>query len=161
MNDLLWAMEHQEVTTLMSIDLSAAFDTVDHDILVSVLEAKFGIEGQALNWFDSYLRQRNCKINVGRAYSEPKHLPFSVPQGSCAGPVLYLLYASTMQEVIDENIDLHGYADDHALKIKFLPTKNETFAVSTLEKCSKQIKHWMDGNRLKMNATKTEFILFG
>ena len=128
---------------------------------MSVLEAKFGIEGQALNWIDSYLRQRNCKINVGRAYSEPKHLPFSVPQGSCAGPVLYLLYASTMQEVIDENIDLHGYADDHALKIKFLPTKNETLAVSTLEKCSKQIKHWMDGNRLKMNTSKTEFILFG
>ena len=89
MNDLLWAMEHQEVTALMAIDLSASFDTVDHDILVSVLEAKFGIEGQALNWFDRYLRQRNCKINVGRAYSEPKHLSFSVSRVSCAGPVLY------------------------------------------------------------------------
>ena len=154
MNDLLWAMEQQEVTALMAIDLSAAFDTVDHDILVSVLEAKFGIEAQALNWFDSYLRQRSCKVNVGKAYSEPKHLPFSVPQGSCAGPVLYLLYASTMQEEIEQNIDLHGYADDHALKIKFLPTKNETIAISTLEKCSRQIKNWMDGNRLKMNTSK-------
>jgi hypothetical protein len=66
-----------------------------------------------------------------------------------------------MQEVIDENIDLHGYADDHALKIKCLLTKNETIAVSTLGKCSKQIENSMDGNRLKMNTSKTEFILFG
>ena len=161
MNDLLWAMEYQEVTALMAIDLSAAFDTVDHDILVSVLKAKFGIEGRALNWFDSYLRQRSYKVNVCRAYSEHKYLPFSVPQGSCAGPVLYILYASTMQEVIGNKVDLHGYADDHALKIQFLPTKNENIAISTLEKFSKEIKSWMDSNRLKMNTSKTEFILFG
>ena len=100
----------------MAID-SAAFDTVDHAILVSVVEAKFCIEGQALNWFDSFLTQRRYKVNVCQAYSEPKFLPFSVPQGSCAGTVLYILYASTLQEVIENNVDLHGYADDHALKI--------------------------------------------
>jgi Reverse transcriptase (RNA-dependent DNA polymerase) len=160
-NELLWAMEYQEVTALMAIDLSAALDTVDHDILVSVLEAKFGIEGQALNWFDSYLRQRCYKVNVCQAYSEPKYLPFSVPQGSCAGPVLYILYASTMQEVIEKNVDLHVYANDHALTIKFVPTKNENIAVSTLEKCSKEIMSWMDSNRLNMNTSKMEFILSG
>ena len=161
MNDLLWAMERQEVTALMAIDLSAAFDTVDHDILLSVLKAKFGIEGKALNWFESYLRQRSCKVNVGSAYSEPKSLTFSVPQGSCAGPILYLLYASTMKEVVPDNIDLHGYADDHALKIHFSPSKSEVSAISTLEDCAVKIKQWMDSNRLKMNASKTEFILFG
>ena len=66
-----------------------------------------------------------------------------------------------MQEVIGNNVDLHGYADDHALKIKFVPTKNEHIAISTLEKCSKEIKSWMDSNRLKMITSKTEFILFG
>ena len=55
-----------------------------------------------------------------------------------------------MQEVIEKNVDLHGYADDHALKIKFVPTKkNENISVSTLEKCSKEIKSWMDSKKLK------------
>ena len=67
-----------------------------------------------------------------------------------------------MQEVIEKNVDLHGYADDHALKIKFVSTKkNENIGVSTLEKCSKEIKSWTDSNRVKMNTSKTEFILFG
>ena len=88
-------------------------------------------------------------------------MAFSVPQGSCAGPVLYILYASTMQEEIPENIDLHGYADDHALKTRFVPTQNESTAIATLEKCARQIKVWMDSNKLKMNTSKTEFIIVG
>ena len=66
-----------------------------------------------------------------------------------------------MQEEIPENIDLHGYADDHALKTRFVPTQNEAMAIATLEKCTRQIKVWMDSNKLKMNTSKTEFILFG
>ena len=60
----------------MATDLSAAFDNVDHDILLSVLKAKFGIEVKALNWFERYLRQRSCKVNVGPTYSQPKILTF-------------------------------------------------------------------------------------
>ena len=92
-------MENQNVAALSAIDLSAAFDTVDHNILLEVLKVKFDISGTALDWFNNYLRPRYCKVNVGCEYSSPKELHFSVPKGSCAGPVLYLAYASTIREI--------------------------------------------------------------
>ena len=57
MDDILWSMENQEVVPLIAIDLSAAFDTVDHDLLLAVLRKKFGMDQVALSWFRSYLRQ--------------------------------------------------------------------------------------------------------
>ena len=126
-NDMLWAMERKNVTAMVVMDLSAAFDTVDHDILLSILENKFGIKDVALRWFESYLRPRSCKVSINPAYSAEKQLPFSVPQGSCAGPSLFLAYASTLQEVksIAEHepgkhaISLNGFADDHSIKKSF------------------------------------------
>ena len=69
-NDILWAMENKKVTTLMAIDLSAAFDTMDHNILIAVLRERFGITDTVLSWFKSYLHQRYCKVNVGTTYSK-------------------------------------------------------------------------------------------
>jgi len=161
-DDLLWSMEKQQATALIAIDLSAAFDTVDHEILQSVLTARFGISNTALDWFSSYLYPRSCKVNVGEKYSNEKDLHFSVPQGSCMGPVLYLAYASTLQDVIPSHIDLHGYADDHAVKLSFkandLAAQHDT--INQLQRCLQDINEWMNMNRLKMNASKTEFIIF-
>ena len=95
-NDILWSMEHQEVTALMAIDLLAAFDTMDHNILLDILNKKFGVGGKAGKWFDSYLHPRSCKANIGKTYSANKDLTFSVPQGSCAGAVLYLTYMQAL-----------------------------------------------------------------
>ena len=162
-NDILWAMEHQNVTSLMMIDLSAAFDTVDHDILLTVLERKFGVTGKCLSWFESYLRPRSCKVNVGSTYSTMMDLAFSVPQGSCAGPILYLAYASTLQDTIKQPLSLYGYADDHAVKDSFKASsrKMEESSVKRIEECAVGIRQWMDVNRLQMNDSKTEFIMFG
>ena len=96
-NDILWSMEEQKVTALAAIDISAAFDTVDHAILLDVLRIKFGITDQALSWFASYLQPRNFMVKVGESYSNKKELTFSVPQGSCAGPTLYSVYSSTIR----------------------------------------------------------------
>ena len=104
---------------IIAINLSAAFDTVDHDLLLSVLQKRAGINGFALNWCESYLRPRTCQINVGKAYSTKKNLTFSIPQGSCAGPWYYLVHASTLQCVVEKPITINGYADDHILKYKF------------------------------------------
>ena len=65
-NDILWAMENQQVTTVMALDLSAAFDTVNHEILLSVLKHNFGLEDTVLNLFDSYLHPRSCKVSIGK-----------------------------------------------------------------------------------------------
>jgi hypothetical protein len=155
-------MERKNITSFVVIDLSAAFDTVDHSILLEVLKKKFGLGSVVLNWFSDYLSNRKCKVNIGSQYSRDIDLNFSVPQGSCAGPVLYLAYASTLQEAVFSNIQLHGFADDHDLKNEF-PAGDinaEASTLASMEACLTNVKNWMDENRLKMNDTKTEFISF-
>ena len=92
-HDILLNMDRQHVTLLVLLDLSAAFDTVNHDILHRRLET-FGITGTALQWFSSYLGNRSQRIVFGDGVSESFYLAFSVPQVSCLGPLLFTLYAS-------------------------------------------------------------------
>jgi hypothetical protein len=169
-NDLLINIDHQKVTPLIALDLSAAFDTVDHGVLLEVLHNQFGICDTALEWFRSYLNDRTIKVQIQESFSAELELPFSVPQGSCAGPVAYNLYASTLQNYIhthlpDElgDVSILGYADDHACYIPFKAGKveEEKCSVGTLEQCAKIIAVWMNENRLKLNTSKTEYIKFG
>ena len=121
---LLWAMKNKNCTALVGIDLSAAFDMVDHSILIEVMSINFGINGTALKWPESYLRPRWFKVNVGKEYSNHINLEVSVPQGSCEGPVLCSCYASTMQKELPPNatVDIYRYADDHNVGNKFKPS---------------------------------------
>ena len=162
-NDILWTMENQNVTAVMALDLSVAFDTVNHKILSSIPEHNFGLEDTVLNWFNSYLNHRSCKVNMGKEYSSSQNLPFSVPQGSCAGAQLFNLYCSSIQDIVNPPLTLHGFADDHTVGNKFKPGDwgDETRCMEELEKCVTDLKVWMNENRLKMNNNKTEFILFG
>ena len=154
-------MENQQLTAFIAIDLSAAINTVDHDILLNVLTAKFNVTGTALKLLESHLRPRYCKVAVNGYFSSNKELKFSVPQGSCAGPVLYTAYSSTMAEVVLEHISIHGYADDHGLKKSYRPVhQEEDKIIKILEKCAVEIKAWMDKNRLCINSNKTEYITF-
>ena len=97
--------------------------------------------------------------------SEFINLPFSVPQGSSGGSTYYSAYASTLQECIpdDLELDLHGFTDNHAYKKLFDANSRyqEYKTMGDLSHCASEIKTWMDHNRLKMNDSKTEFILFG
>ena len=163
-NNLLWAMENKKVTTLICLDLSAAFDTVDHDILLKVLENSYGVKSTALQWFDSYLSDHLMSVCIGESYSSQRELRYSVPQGSCGGPVLFNCYSSSIISIIPENISIAGFADDHTIRKSFNPTINcneEIECVKDLENCLINIGKWMDQMHLKMNPTKTEFILFG
>ena len=154
-------MENKKCTALMALDLSAAFDTVNHTVLLSVLEHQFGIQADVLLWFESYLNPRYCKVNVGKEYSDVMELRFSVPQGSCAGSTLNSAYASTFPQVIDESLGIHGFADDHVVKKDFEMGPEESDTIGLIEEIAKLINMWMDKNRLKMNQSKTEFIIFG
>ena len=170
-NDLLWSMERKEATAVAVIDLSAAFDTVDHNILINLLHETFGIGDKALRWFQSYLENRYCKVKIGKDYSEKKLLNFSVPQGSCVGPVLYLSYAASISDVVSDvseegdprPISIIGFADDHAMKKSFIPTleDDEEVCIANIQACLFRVKEWMDSMRLKMNEGKTEFIIIG
>ena len=79
-NDILWGMEAQSITSLVALDLSAAFDTVDHEILLSILSNKYGIKSKVLKWFDQNLRPRSFKVTINGAYSKERDLEVSVPQ---------------------------------------------------------------------------------
>ena len=96
MDQLLWAMEKGQASMLVSLDLSAAFDTMDHEILASVLSSCFGVTENALGWITSYLNDRKLQVAIRDCQSETKCFNFSVPQGSCLGPILFNLYCSTI-----------------------------------------------------------------
>ena len=115
MNGAHWAMEHKNITIFVIMDLSMAFDTVDHAVLLDIQHKCFGIEGMALEWFHSYLSSRFFKVNIGDVYSNLKELKFSVPQGSCTGLSLFNAYSSTLVNCIPNNINISGFADDHSL----------------------------------------------
>ena len=90
-------MKQKKVSVLICPDLSAAFDTVDHNILLKTLENSYGITDSALEWFDSYFRGRSIMVNVGKSYSNLRSIPYSVPQGSINGPVLFNCYCSSLK----------------------------------------------------------------
>ena len=135
-DNLLNEMENQRVSALVVMDLSAAFDTVDHNILLDVLSNQQGIEGKVLNLFDMYLRPHFCQVDINEARSSIQSLDFSVPQGSCAGPMLYMVYVSTLQYQIPKGMDLNGFvADDHSVNKSFNPNhrKDELRTTESLE----------------------------
>ena len=162
MDQLLWSLENKRATVVVSLDLSAAFDTVDHGILTEVLESCFGITSDALGWIRSYLRDRKLCVTVRESQSEVKCFNFSVPQGSCLGPMLFNLYCSTITECINEEQSIGGYADDHCLIDSFDPSKSddEVTSIGRLETSLQNISTWMASNKLKMNPTKTETTIF-
>ena len=162
-NDILWGMEAQSITSLVALDLSAAFNTVNHEILLSILSNKYGIKSQALKWFDQYLRPRSFKVTVNGAHSKERDLEVSVPQGSCVGVNIFNLYCLPLQDVVPDDLQLSGFADDHSVRKAFKAgnTNEEISTIAKLESCLLSIKQWMDQARLKMNPSKMEFIYFG
>jgi len=91
-NDIVRAVDQKRIVALVFLDLSAAFDTVDHATLLSVLQTRFGVDGAALTWFESYLSDRFQTFQVNGAISEPVAVDCSVPQGSVLGPVKFNSY---------------------------------------------------------------------
>ena len=145
------------------MDLSAAFDTVDHKIILTILKCKFGLEHEALKWFDRYLHPRSYKVIVNGKYSREIDLSISVPQGSCAGANIFNLYCAPLHEVVPNDLEISGFADDHSICKSFKANnrKQELKVKKHQEHCMLNIKKWMDQMQLKMNPCKTEYIYFG
>ena len=162
-NDILWAMEHKNITILVIINLSAAFGTVDHKVLLEVLQKCFGVEGRALDWFQSYLSSRFFKVSIGDVYSTSKESKVSVPQGWCAGPSLFNAYSSTLVNCIPKGISISGFADNQSLQKVFWAgdVTDEQRYVNEIESCLINVGTWMKENRLKINVQKTELIFLG
>uniref|UniRef100_A0A3Q2WWY2 Reverse transcriptase domain-containing protein n=1 Tax=Haplochromis burtoni TaxID=8153 RepID=A0A3Q2WWY2_HAPBU len=158
-NDILLTMDSGSPAALLLLDLSAAFDTVDHNILLSRLESHAGLKGSALQWFRSYLTERFFYVNMGPHNSELAPLKYGVPQGSILGPALFALYLLPLGSIFSRySISFHCFADD--LQI-YLPLKSGSDQPQLLLRCLDDVKQWLSLNFLQLNENKTEVVIFG
>ena len=123
-DDLLWAMEEQLVTAVVILDHLAAFNTVDYDLLLEILEKRFGVMDNTKQWYCSYINPRKFRVIISKNKSEPRQLKCSVPQGSIQGAFLFISYASTLNEIV-KDLRLNGFADDDSVRKTFKPDQLE------------------------------------
>ena len=143
---------------LILLDLSAAFDTVNHSILLSSLAAT-GICGMALDWNKSYLSGRSSQVTWVGNVSTPRPLITGVPQGSVLSPLLFSMYTRSLGPVISTHgMSYPCYADDTQLFLSFSPSDTQVF--TQISACLRDIQSWMDNHHLKLNPGKTELIFF-
>ena len=167
--DVIQALENQEVACLILLDLSAAFDTTDHDILLSRLKSRFAVTGVVLKWLGAYLKDRTQAVEIGvplsgGSRSEIVSLRSGILQGSVLCPTLFTIYTVPIGNICRRHqVEFHLYADDTQIYLSLRPSipfsKNN--CIAWIEKCIEEIGIWMTQNLLKLNSDKTEFILFG
>jgi hypothetical protein len=159
LNDMLISVDEGNGVMLVLLDLSAAFDTIDHEILINRLSQRLGIKDHALAWFKSYLSERLQSIHLDGQSSAPKYLLFGVPQGSVLGPILFSAYQTPLFDIARRHgVDIHLYADDTQLYVSYNldSVVEKDSAVRKIENCIHNIKSWMTNNKLKLNDNKTE-----
>lgn len=157
-NDLLRAVDRHDEAVLILLDFSAAFDTIDHDILLHRLCQRYGITQTALKWFSTYLRGRTQCIDVGGVLSDEHLLEEGVPQGSVLGPVIFTMYTAPLGDIIaSHGLNYMIYADDTQLYM-ILDRSKRSDDLSRLEKCVTDVKTWAVTNKLMLNDSKTEVV---
>ena len=136
-NDILRYIDNKKSVLLILLDLSAAFDTIDHDILLARAHSHFGIDGKALYWLNAYLKDRTQTVSIDNNKATPSLLKYGVPQGSVLGPLLFTMYTAPVADIAERHgVNYHLYADDTQL---YVPLDN------TLETASYQkesIEKW-------------------
>ena len=161
LSDIYGAIDRSQVSLLALLDVSAAFDSVDHDILLRRLSVSFGLSGNFLDWLGSFLHDRSFSVVYGPTRSLWVPAPFGLPQGSVLGPLLYILYTADLGPLLAANAVLsQSYADDvqaylHCLASDAAPT------VRAMSRALDVLGAWMSSNRLRLNPSKTQFIWLG
>ena len=157
-NDILCAIDNNESVILLLLDLSAAFDTADHSILLSRLRDGFGVNGTALSWSQTSQKQF---VQVSGSRSTQRSLERGVPQRFVLDPLLYLFYTSPIVDIIKfHNLQYHLFADDIQLYISFKTdcSYDLSLAKRRVECCVNDIDCWMVNNGFKLNQDKTELV---
>ncbi len=145
-------------SVLILLDVSAAFDTVNHQILLSTLSS-LDITGIPLRWFEYYLTDRFFKVALGGEVSTEHQLVTGVPQGSNLGPLLFSTYTTSLGPIIQANgFSYHFYADDTQLYLSFRP--DDPTVAARISGCFADISAWMKEHHLQLNLAKTELLVF-
>ena len=152
--------EENKITIGVFIDLSKAFDTLSHDILLNKL-CKYGIRGTTLKWFESYLSNRSMRVkiqnNIGEMeYSTHYPLTYGTPQGSCLGPLLFLIFINDLHYSVNYGTSLL-FADDTTI---IHSHKNLRYLKWTVETDLNNLMDWFKANKLTLNLNKTVCMLF-
>ena len=152
---ILSAIDKGEIVVGVFLDLKKAFDTVDHNILLSKIY-KYGIRGTAHKWLGDYLNNRKQFVSFNYADSQKLEIRCGVPQGSILGPLLFLLYVNDIVNVSSSLMPII-FADDTNIFLKGRSAKDVT---ETINKELSQIVLWLNSNKLSLNVTKTHYMLF-
>ena len=152
-NDILNNMDKGRMSALILLDLSSAFDTIHHGLLLNRLKHRFGIDGNALKWIASYLSGRKQTISLqGFPNSTSRSLEWGVPQGSILGPLLISLYTAPLGDIASKHgLKHHFYADD----AQVYTTIENAQCEEDLQKCVNDYREGMIANYPKVNDDKT------
>ena len=167
-NDIMDAIDSGKVTILAALDMSAAFDTLDHTTLLHRLEHTFGLSGTVHTWIHSYLTNRSSFVRIDSSSSSCDTSLTGVPQGSVLGPLLFVLFISPVVDVIglipdtqnrSEMVSFHQYADDTQL---YIGANSSTLRaqIASIESCTQRVHDWLLNNGLHLNPSKSEAIAF-
>ena len=144
------------------LDQSAAFDTVDLEILINKLQKDFKIQGVVLRWLSSYLLGRTFSVIVNKEESEKFTMECGVPQGTILAPVLYTMYTADLNTLVENlGLSIHSFADDNNIYMGFKPIDELSHSILDLEKCVDCIRRYMSANYLKINIAKTQILFCG
>ena len=149
-------MDEGKVTGLLFVDISKAFDSLNHKVLLRKLN-HLGVSERSLRWFRSYLADRQQSVLINRKLSEPHSITLGVPQGSILGPLLFNVYINSLPNAVKKT-RMILYADDAVL---FYDASTREELQTTLEREFTEISNWYTDNRLTINVKKTKLMLAG
>ena len=158
-NDIAETLDQKSVIVLVMLDLSSAFDVIDHGIMLTRLQHSFGVTVETLDWMRSYISGRTQCVSVGPATSCNAHLCCGVPQGSELGPKLYCIYTKPVGDIVKKhNLRYHCYADNTQIYLSIKPNENWASERTAIEACVSDVGGWMNRNMLKLNQEKTHCV---
>ena len=161
LGNLYRIIDEKKTAVLIGLDLSAAFDTIDHNILMERLHSVFGVSDVALKWIGTYLQGRSQYIKFAGEQSPTSPVEVGMPQGSVLGPFLFSVYVSPIVNVITSfGVQHHQYADDTQLYMAVKSSIN-TDDMSRLEQCTLVVQDWFLQNGMLLNPEKSEVLLVG